>query len=334
MSFPALVEPADELTIDEVRRYSRHLIIPDVGMTGQKRLKNAKVLVIGAGGLGSPALLYLAAAGVGHAGDRGVRRGRRVQPAAPDHPRPVRHREVQGGLGPGVHRRGQPLRRGDPPRGAPRQRQRPVGLRGLRPDRRRHRQLRDPLHGQRRGVLLEDPLRLGLDLPLRRPGVGLLADRARARDAPCYRCLYPEPPPPGMVPSCAEGGVLGVLCAAIGSIQVNEAIKVLTGIGDPAVGKLVIYDALELEWRKLQGAQGPQLRAVRRQPHRHRADRLRDLLRGDLRRGGRRRGRAPRSRSSSSSTCSRSATRAPATSCSSTCASPTSTRSTRSPARC
>jgi adenylyltransferase/sulfurtransferase len=78
-----------------------------------------------------------------------------------------------------------------------------------------------------------------------------------APDAPCYRCLYPEPPPPGMVPSCAEGGVLGVLCASIGSIQVNEAIKLLTGIGDPAIGKLVIYDALELEWRKLKVRKDP-----------------------------------------------------------------------------
>jgi sulfur-carrier protein adenylyltransferase/sulfurtransferase len=78
-----------------------------------------------------------------------------------------------------------------------------------------------------------------------------------AEDAPCYRCLYPEPPPPGMVPSCAEGGVLGVLCASIGSIQVNEAIKLLTGIGDPAIGKLVIYDALELEWRKLRVRKDP-----------------------------------------------------------------------------
>ena len=116
------------------------------------------------------------------------------------------------------------------------------------------------------------------------------ADRSTASDAPCYRCLYPEPPPPGMVPSCAEGGVLGVLCASIGSIQVNEAIKLLTGIGDPLVGKLMIYDALEMEYRKLRGPQGPELRAVRREPDRHRADRLRDLLRRDLR-GGRRRRR-------------------------------------------
>jgi len=76
-------------------------------------------------------------------------------------------------------------------------------------------------------------------------------------DAPCYRCLYPEPPPPGMVPSCAEGGVLGVLCASIGSIQVNEAIKLLTGIGEPLVGKLMIYDALEMEYRKLKVRKDP-----------------------------------------------------------------------------
>jgi rhodanese-related sulfurtransferase len=78
-----------------------------------------------------------------------------------------------------------------------------------------------------------------------------------APDAPCYRCLYPEPPPPGMVPSCAEGGVLGVLCASIGSIQVNEAIKLLTGIGDPLIGKLMIYDGLEMEYRKLRIRKDP-----------------------------------------------------------------------------
>ena len=257
MSFPPLVEPAAELTIDEVRRYSRHLIIPDVGMTGQKRLKNAKVLVIGAGGLGSPALLYLAAAGVGTLGiaefdevdesnlqrqiihgqsDIGKSEGA-CRPRSRS-PRPTRCVNVV------VHdeRLDNDNVHGD--------------LRGLRPDRRRHRQLRDPLHGQRRGVLPEDPLRLGLDLPLRRPGQRLRAD-PRGDDAPCYRCLYPEPPPPGMVPSCAEGGVLGVLCASIGSIQVNEAIKLLTGIGDPLVGKLMIYDALEMEYRKLKVRKDP-----------------------------------------------------------------------------
>ncbi len=74
---------------------------------------------------------------------------------------------------------------------------------------------------------------------------------------PCYRCLYPEPPPPGMVPSCAEGGVLGVLCASIGSIQVNEAIKLITGIGEPLVGRLMVYDALEMEYRKIKVRKDP-----------------------------------------------------------------------------
>ena len=83
------------------------------------------------------------------------------------------------------------------------------------------------------------------------------ADRARA-EAPCYRCLYPEPPPPGMVPSCAEGGVLGVLCASIGSIQVNEAIKLLTGIGEPLVGRLMVYDALEMDYRKIKVRKDPE----------------------------------------------------------------------------
>ena len=106
-------------------------------------------------------------------------------------------------------------------------------------------------------------------------------------DAPCYRCLYPEPPPPGMVPSCAEGGVLGVLCASIGSIQVNEAIKLLTGIGDPLVGRLMIYDALEMEYRKLKVRKDPNCALCGEHADGHRADRLRDLLRRGLR-GGRR----------------------------------------------
>ena len=230
MSLPPLVEPAAELSVDEVQRYSRHLIIPDVGMAGQKRLKNAKVLVVGAGGLGSPALLYLAAAGVGTLGivdfdtvDESNLQRQIIHGA-------VRHRQVQGRV-----RRAtsiaeiNPYVKVDPARGAPRLGQRDGDLRAVRPDRRRHRQLRHPLPGQRRLRAAEQAVRLGLDLPLRRPGV---ASSGRSY-GPCYRCLYPEPPPPGMVPSCAEGGVLGVLCASIGSIQVNEAIKLITGIGEP-----------------------------------------------------------------------------------------------------
>ena len=258
MSLPPLVEPADELTIDEVRRYSRHLIIPDVGMTGQKRLKNAKVLVIGAGGLGSPALLYLAAAGVGTIGivefdevdESNLQRQVIHGQSDIGRPKAESAKESIAETNPYVDvvvhderlDNDNVLRH----------------LRGLRPHRRRHRQLRDPLPGQRRGVLLEQALRLGLDLPLRRAGQRVLATPIDGvDDAPCYRCLYPEPPPPGMVPSCAEGGVLGVLCASIGSIQVNEAIKLITGIGDPLVGRLMIYDALEMEYRKLKVRKDP-----------------------------------------------------------------------------
>ena len=151
VSLPPLVEPAAELTIDEVRRYSRHLIIPDVGMAGQKRLKNAKVLVIGAGGLGSPALLYLAAAGVGTLGivefdevdESNLQR--QIIHGQSDIGKPKAH------LRPGVDRRDQPARQRRRAQRAPRQRQRARHLRAVRPDRRRHRQLRDPLHGQRRG---------------------------------------------------------------------------------------------------------------------------------------------------------------------------------------
>ena len=261
MSLPALVEPAAELTIDEVRRYSRHLIIPDVGMTGQKRLKNAKVLVIGAGGLGSPALLYLAAAGVGTLGiaefdevdESNLQRqiihgqsdiGKSKAPSRPRSrsPRPTRYVEVV------LHEE-----RLDNDNVLD-------VFERLRPDRRRHRQLRDPLHGQRRGVLPEDPLRLGLDLPLRRPGQRLLADPGLDGRAPTHRATAASTPSRrrrAWCPSCAEGGVLGVLCASIGSIQVNEAIKLLTGIGDPLVGKLMIYDALEMEYRKLKVRKDP-----------------------------------------------------------------------------
>jgi adenylyltransferase/sulfurtransferase len=261
VTFPALVEPAAELTIDEVRRYSRHLIIPDVGMTGQKRLKNAKVLVIGAGGLGSPALMYLAAAGVGTIGI-------------------VEFDEVDES---NLQRQ---IIHGQSDVGRPKAESAKESVAEINP------LVEVVVHAER--LDNDNVFRIfeGYDLIvdgtdnfatrylvndaayfLRIPYVwgsiyrfdgqasvfwphATLEDGTSA-EAPCYRCLYPEPPPPGMVPSCAEGGVLGVLCASIGSIQVNEAIKVLTGIGDPAVGRLVIYDALELEWRKLKVRKDP-----------------------------------------------------------------------------
>jgi adenylyltransferase/sulfurtransferase len=241
-----LVTPADELTIDEVRRYSRHLIIPDVGMSGQKRLKNAKVLVIGAGGLGSPALLYLAAAGVGTIGiaefddvdESNLQRQIIHGQSDIGRPKAESARESIAETNPYVQ----------------------VVVHNERLDNDNVMQIFeqydlivDGTDNFATRYLVNDAAVL-----LRKPYVwGSIyrfdgqASVFWAEHGPCYRCLYPEPPPPGMVPSCAEGGVLGVLCASIGAIQVNEAIKLLTGIGEPIVGKLVVYDALEMEYRKL-----------------------------------------------------------------------------------
>ncbi|GAA4681814.1 adenylyltransferase/sulfurtransferase MoeZ [Nocardioides nanhaiensis] len=255
MSFPALVEPADELTIDEVRRYSRHLIIPDVGMTGQKRLKNAKVLVIGAGGLGSPALLYLAAAGVG---TLGIAEFDEVDES--NLQRQIIHTQSDIGKSKAVSAQ-ESIAEANPY----------VNV-VLHEERLDNDNVMDVFRGYdlivdgtdnfaTRYMVNDAAYFLGIPYVwgsiYRFDGQASVFAPTMADDAPCYRCLYPEPPPPGMVPSCAEGGVLGVLCASIGSIQVNEAIKVLTGIGDPAIGKLVIYDALELEWRKLKVRKDP-----------------------------------------------------------------------------
>ncbi len=255
MSYPALVEPAAELTIDEVRRYSRHLIIPDVGMTGQKRLKNAKVLVIGAGGLGSPALLYLAAAGV-HT--LGIAEFDEVDES--NLQRQIIHGQSDIGKSKGLSAK-ESIAETNP--------YVEVILHEERLDNDNVMQvfegydlIVDGTDNFATRYLVNDAAYF-LKIPYvwgsiyRFDGQASVFAPSMADDAPCYRCLYPEPPPPGMVPSCAEGGVLGVLCASIGSIQVNEAIKLITGIGDPAIGRLVIYDALELEWRKLKVRKDP-----------------------------------------------------------------------------
>ena len=250
-----LVEPADELTIDEVRRYSRHLIIPDVGMTGQKRLKNAKVLVIGAGGLGSPALLYLAAAGVG---TLGIAEFDEVDES--NLQRQVIHGQSDIGKSK-AQSATESIAETNPYVN--------VVIHEERLDNDNVMQvfegydlIVDGTDNFATRYMVNDAAYF-LGIPYvwgsiyRFDGQASVFAPTLAEDAPCYRCLYPEPPPPGMVPSCAEGGVLGVLCASIGSIQVNEAIKLITGIGDPAVGKLVIYDALEMSWRKLKVRKDP-----------------------------------------------------------------------------
>ena len=253
MSLPPVVEPADDLTTDEVRRYSRHLIIPDVGMVGQKRLKNARVLCIGAGGLGSPVLMYLAAAGVGTLGI--------VEFDTVDESnlqRQIIHGQSDVGRSKAESARDSVLEIN------------PYVTVNLHPER----------------LESANALELFAQYDLIVDGTDNFATRYLVNDAcvllgkpyvwgsiyrfegqasvfwsehgPCYRCLYPDPPPPGMVLSCAEGGVLGVLCASIGSIQVTEAIKLLTGIGDTLLGTLMTYDALAMDYRRIR---------VRKDPH-------------------------------------------------------------------
>ncbi len=256
-ALPPLVEPAESLTIDEVRRYSRHLIIPDVAMTGQKRLKNAKVLCVGAGGLGSPALMYLAAAGVGTLGivefdtvdESNLQRqiihgqsdiGRSKAESA---------RETVLEINPLVN----------------------VIVHDLRLDNdnvleifSQYDLIVDGTDNFATRYMVNDAAVL-LDKPYVWGSIYRFDGQASVfwnKYGPNYRDLYPDPPPPGMVPSCAEGGVLGVLCASIGSIMATEAIKVITGIGEPLVGRLMIYDALEMEYRQVKIRKDPNTVAI------------------------------------------------------------------------
>ncbi len=252
MSLPPLVEPAAELTVDEVRRYSRHIIIPEVGMVGQKRMKNARVLCVGAGGLGSPALMYLAAAGIGTLGIVDF----------DDVDESNLQRQV-------IH--------GQSDIGRPKAESARDSVLGINPyvDVIVHNTMLDS----------SNALEIFADYDLILDGTDNFATRYLVNDAavllgkpyvwgsiyrfegqasvfwdehgPNYRDLYPEPPPPGMVPSCAEGGVLGVLCASIASIMTTEAIKLITGIGEPLIGRLMVYDALEMSYRKLKIRKDP-----------------------------------------------------------------------------
>ena len=252
MNLPPLVAPGRPLTVDEVRRYSRHLIIPDVAMAGQQRLMNAKVLCVGAGGLGSPALMYLAAAGVGTLGivefdtvdESNLQRQIIHGQSDIGKSKALSAKEKVAEINPYVN----------------------VILHETRLDVSnvmeifsQYDLIVDGTDNFATRYLVNDACVL-----LKKPYVwGSIyrfdgqASVFWAEYGPCYRCLYPEPPPPGMVPSCAEGGVLGVLCASIGSIQVTESIKLLTGIGEPLVGSLMVYDALEMSYRKVKIRKDP-----------------------------------------------------------------------------
>jgi adenylyltransferase/sulfurtransferase len=252
---PPLVAPAPELTVDEVRRYSRHLIIPDVGVQGQKRLKNSQVLVVGAGGLGSPALMYLAAAGVGTLGviDFDVVDESNLQ-------RQIIH--GQSDIGRSKAESAAATIAEINPLVTVRLHNEALSNDNVMDIFSRYDLIVDGTDNFATRYLVNDAAVL-LGKPYvwgsiyRFDGQASVFWAGPPANGPCYRCLYPEPPPPGMVPSCAEGGVLGVLCASIGSIQVNEAIKLLAGFGEPLVGRLMVYDALEMLYRTIKVRKDP-----------------------------------------------------------------------------
>ncbi len=246
------VEKTPSFTSEELRRYSRHLLLPEVGVAGQRRLRESKVLLVGAGGLGAPTALYLAAAGVGEIGlvDFDAIEVSNLQ-------RQVLYTSQDVGR--------------------PKLEAAKARLEALNPG------TRVVPHSERltsaHAMELIGAYDLVIDGTDNFPTRYLVNDAAvllgkpnvygsiyrfegqvsvfDARRGPCYRCLYPEPPPPDLVPSCAEGGVLGVLPGVVGVLQATEAIKLLLGIGEPLIGRLVLYDALSLKFRELKLQKNP-----------------------------------------------------------------------------
>ena len=247
-----LATQLEELSTDEILRYSRHLILPEVALEGQQRLKASRVLLIGAGGLGSPLALYLAAAGVGTIGlvDFDVVDVTNLQ------------RQIVHGTS-------------------------DVGRPKLESARDRLKDMNPHVHveGYETRLTSENALEIVRDYDIVIDGTDNFATRYLTNDAcvilgkpnvygsiyrfegqssvfatedgPCYRCLFPEPPPPGLVPSCAEGGVLGVLPGLVGTIQATEGIKLLLGIGEPLIGRLLLIDALRMQFRTMKLRKNP-----------------------------------------------------------------------------
>lgn len=243
---------ADRFSPEELRRYSRHLLLPEVGVSGQKRLQRSKVLLVGAGGLGAPAALYLTAAGVGEIGlvdfDRvdvtNLQRQVLYTTADIGRPKLEAAEERLRALNPGVRivRHEERLTSDN-------------ALEMLRP----YDVVVDGTDNFPTRYLVNDAAVL-----LGKPNVYGSIYRFEgqvsvfdARRGPCYRCLYPEPPPPDLVPSCAEAGVLGVLPGIIGVLQATETVKLLLGQGDPLVGRLLLFDALGLKFRELRLQKNP-----------------------------------------------------------------------------
>jgi len=249
----AAVREAPELTREEVQRYSRHLIMPEVGVEGQRKLKAARVLCIGAGGLGAPAAMYLAAAGVGTMGivdfdvvdSSNLQRqiiygtpdvGRRKLEAARE-----RISAMNAGVNVVLH-------------------ETTLTSKNALDVLKDYDVILDGTDNFQTRYLVNDACVL-LGKPNAYGSIFRFDGQASVfavKGGPCYRCLYPEPPPPGLVPSCAEGGVLGVLPGVIGVIQATEAIKLILGAGQPLVGRLLLYDALQMRFRELKLRRDPE----------------------------------------------------------------------------
>jgi len=240
------------LTQDEILRFSRHLILPEVGVEGQEKLKNARVLMIGAGGLGSPIGLYLAAAGVGTLGiiDFDKVDVTNLQRQIMHFTKDVGRYKVDSAI---------------------------EKMQGINPT--------ANVIAIKEGLTRDNAMRIIADYDLVVDGTDNFQTRYLVNDActflkkpfvygsifrfegqatvfwpgkgPCYRCLFAEPPPPGMVPSCAEGGVLGILPGIIGVIQATEAVKIILGKGELLIGRLLLYDAMKMEFRQVKFRQNP-----------------------------------------------------------------------------
>src|SRR5437879_1574696 len=247
--------PPEEITLsnDEILRYSRHLIIPEVGIEGQKKLKAAKVLLVGAGGLGAPLGLYLAAAGVGRIGlvDFDVVDFTNLQRQVIHATKDVGRKKLDSAA---------------------------ESMNDINPF--------VQIDKHEAAITSENAFDIMKDYDIVVDGTDNFPTRYLVNDAcvllgkpnvygsifrfegqatvfayqdgPCYRCLYPEPPPPGLVPSCAEGGVLGILPGTIGLIQATEVINLILGIGEPLVGRLLLYDALAMRFRELKLRKNPE----------------------------------------------------------------------------
>jgi len=246
MALPPLAPAGRDLERDAVARYARHVLLPEVGMAGQQRLAASRVLVVGAGGLGSPALLYLAAAGVGTLGvvDADVVETSNLQRQVIHSDADVGRLKTESAV--------EAVARVNPHVAVIRHDVRLDAANALE-ILRDYDVVIDGTDNFPTRYLVNDACVL-----LGKPHVWGSIYRFDgqvsvwwAEHGPCYRCVFPEPPPPGAVPSCAEGGVLGVLCAAIGSVQVAETVKLLLGIGEPLVGRLLVHDALRMTWDAL-----------------------------------------------------------------------------------